>query len=391
MSYYMEHSGRRRPLLAAIAAGLLVVIAWTRNLDDRLPHDFLRERDDRRQLFTILSSGDADFADPSKNVALLRTDAEDEIPTARDRSRCQIVYLLGVEGAMHHGFTPVLEALAREQIDPESGERYVVSTSKYMVRAALYGWYSPMWFRKLGFDGRTQPDIDDPKLVRNVVRTGCPDDGRRHVLLEWQSFPSGHTDDKRNYRVHRQQDWATMTAEEVADDPRAMSQPTDLTKFVKAYGPYAEIKFVVLHRPFLETIASHPSWDGGVEGHSNVIRGFMLILGRFLNAHRLDAVDGSRLWSLVCTDQITRKSYNSQEELNDARSEIVSGLTEFLGWPNKDCPECFGSWRDSRKQPELVMGSANVEMLREHTRLLEGVWPPATSKEKGGYEPQCSI
>lgn len=31
------------------------------------------------------------------------------------RSHCQIIYIMGVEGSVHHGFTPILHSLALKQ------------------------------------------------------------------------------------------------------------------------------------------------------------------------------------------------------------------------------------------------------------------------------------
>lgn len=40
-------------------------------------------------------------------------ESEAHVESFADRNNCQIIYILGVEGSMHHGFTPILETLAR--------------------------------------------------------------------------------------------------------------------------------------------------------------------------------------------------------------------------------------------------------------------------------------
>lgn len=303
------------------------------------------------------------------------------------RQRCQIVYILGVEGATHHGFIPILENLARNQVDHATNTPYHVDTDPRALKAGLFGWFYRSKIERWGF--KITPEVDDPEFVQHVVRDSCPDDGAKHVLVEWASFPSGHEDDPRSYRVHRSHEWLQMTPEEVANSDEALSHPTSMNAFYQAYSPYVDIKFVVLHRPFLETIASHRDWDGGPEVHSNIIRGFMLMLRRFLDTHLFDLVTGSRLWRLVCVERIMAKNYDSEHDVKAARKRVLGSMTEFLGWPNGDCPHCFDDWRESTKDPLAVLGEESVPMLREHMTWLEGVWPPPG--EEGVAEQQCGI
>lgn len=359
------------------------------NLDDDQSH---------RQLLNL-----AQFTDP-KSVKV-RSDAplERHIATAttadgtpreqfapidpNSRKNCQIIYITGVEGATHHGFIPIIEALAKNQVDPSTGRGYHVNISPDDLKAGLFGWFYTAKIKKWGF--RITPEVDDAAFVQKVVSESCPDDGRKHVLIEWASFPSGHEDDKRSYRVHRQHEWLTMTPEEIANSDEALVHPTDLNAFYQSYSPYVDIKFIVLHRPFLETIASHRDWDGGPEIHSNIIRGFMLMLRRFLDTHLFDLVSGRRLWSLVCVERIMAKNYENEHDVKVARRHVMSYLSTFLDWPDGDCPQCFDDWRESSKDPLTVLGPEIVEVLAEHMQYLDGVWPPPG--EEGIGEQQCGI
>jgi hypothetical protein len=303
------------------------------------------------------------------------------------RRNCQIVYITGVEGATHHGFVPVIAALARNQVDPDTGLEYAVDVEPRALKAGLFGWNYKSKIRKWGF--KETPDVDDPAFVQRVVQECCPNDGRKHVLIEWASFPSGHQDDRRSYRVRRSHEWLTMSPEEIANTDEALSHPTNMNAFYRSYSPYVDIKFVVLHRPFLETIASHRNWDGGPITHSNIIRGFMLMLRRFLDTHLFDLVNGRRLWSLVCVDRIMSKNYETENNAIVARQHILSYLASFLDWPEGECPHCFDNWIESAKDPLEVLGEENVMALVEHTPFLEGVWPPPG--EVGIPEQQCGI
>ena len=73
--------------------------------------------------------------------------------------------------------------------------------------------------------------MDDPAFVQTVVRKSCPDDGKKHVLIEWASFTSGHEDDPLTYRVHRQHEWLTMTPEEIANSDEALQDPRNMNSF----------------------------------------------------------------------------------------------------------------------------------------------------------------
>lgn len=357
--------------------------------DDQQPSLLRNDGVGNRQLAAEVAQVD----DP-KSVAL-RSDAPGEkaqqmqqwLPADEaSRERCQVVYIMGVEGATHHGFIPIIESLAKAQRD-ENGVQYHVTDNPKDLKAGLFGWYGRNRIQEWGF--KKKEPMNNPEFVKRVVEESCPDDGKKHVLIEWASFPSGQEDDHRSYRVKRQHKWLSMTPEEIAVSDEALNHPSNMTDFVHAYSPLVDIKFVVLHRPFLETIASHHGWDGGAEIHSNVIRGFMLLLRKFLDDNPSDLVTGKRLWNLLCVERIVAKNYDNKEDVVAARSNVVANLAEFLGWPNGECPTCFDSWHDSKKDPRTVLGKDKVDMLMEHMKLLEGVWPPPGVE--GVVEQQCGV
>jgi len=368
-------------LAAAAVVGSLLFLTWPNN-DDPSGHP--------RRLLSV-----AKFIDP-KSVAPRETGEQRQARKVmkshiENRANCQVVYIMGVEGASHHGFIPILKALARYQVDPITQLKFDVDTDPKPLKAALFGWHRNLQ-RGWGFSGKPSPPIGHPDLVRGVIESSCPLDGKKHVMIESNSFPSGHEDDKRGYRVHRQHKWLSMTSQEIAADDEALSHPTNMTAFVEAYSPYAEIRFVVLSRPFLETMSSHIKYDKNPIIHSNVIRGFLLILRNFLDVHYVDIVDGGRLWSMVCTERLMAKFYKGEEDVTAARANIIADLANFLGWPVDECPQCFDKWHDSKKDPLEVLGKVGpktVDTLYEHFGTLEGVWPPLG--EEGVEEQQCRL
>mmetsp|Transcript_5568 Transcript_5568/g.11744 ORF Transcript_5568/g.11744 Transcript_5568/m.11744 type:complete len:464 (-) Transcript_5568:107-1498(-) len=310
------------------------------------------------------------------------------------KDNCQIIYILGVEGAIHHGFTPILEALAKSQVDPNTGKAYQVTYAPKVLRSALFGLY------------QEKRDMDDPTLIAKVFRELCPetDDGKtKRIIIEDSSFPSGAMDDPRSYRIRRQASWMTSTMEEVANDELAINHPVNLKKFYELYSQHANVQFILLNRPFLETMASHANdWGEEVAGRSNMIRGFMLILKRFLDHLRQEEESSNSggmrggnkkkaLSTIVCADKIMSKNYESDYEATMARQHILDYLTKFLGWPSSRCPECYNTWKESKKDPAKVLGEKNLGLMLNDMKELEGMWPPLDVIGSGLPEQQCSL
>ncbi|KAL7526493.1 hypothetical protein ACHAXR_001516, partial [Thalassiosira sp. AJA248-18] len=259
-----HRQGRSLLLFLATAAAASILYASTIRLSSSSPahsspslrsSNSINPDDDqsnRRQLVASLNL--SQFTDP-KSV-ILRTDApledttitttttgEEGVPkeqfipiNAASRKNCQIIYILGVEGATHHGFIPILEALAHNQKDPETGLPYSVDAKPSAIKAGLFGWFYKSKIRRWGF--KETPEVDDPAFVQRVVKESCPEDGTKHVMIEWASFPSGHEDDPRTYRVHRQHEWLSMSPEEIANSDEALQHPTNMNSFYQAYSPY---------------------------------------------------------------------------------------------------------------------------------------------------------
>ncbi len=165
------------------------------------------------------------------------------IEPSPNRDNCQIVYVLGVEGSIHHGVTPILRNLASHQVQYVDGavddnsagsdpSRYDVNYADRRLRSALFGF------------SRNARSMDNPKMVRHTMRQLCPDDGLHHVILEDLSFPSGEYDDARTYRIHRQRWWYQSTMEQIAMSETALNHPFNLDKFYEAYSVRGSLFFV---------------------------------------------------------------------------------------------------------------------------------------------------
>eukprot|EP00804_Cyclotella_cryptica_P004438 CCRYP_006854-RA/>CCRYP_006854-RA protein AED:0.19 eAED:0.19 QI:302/1/1/1/0/0/2/234/337 len=319
---------------------------------------------------------DTNVLSSSPNLAVIPYPSEDQ------RKRCQIVYILGAEGTMHHGVEPVLTTLAKHQKNPETGVSYDVQFGSEDLRYGLFAYPAG----RFGFT--EPPPIDDPQLVSKVITAICPDDGKKHIIIESTSFPSGGKYHAMS-RVRRQSAWHHMTPEGIANSFAALNHPTNLYQFYDAYHRYADIKFLVLHRPFLNTIASHKNFDSGPMVHANVVQGYLILLSRFLDTHRFDKLTGGKIWTLLHVDRISSKYYadtsgnhedNSlNSQLNEARNVMVRNLAMFLNWPQVECPNCFDSWVDSTTDYVKILGNFNVKKLTKQWEKLESIWPPQES------------
>eukprot|EP00804_Cyclotella_cryptica_P004087 CCRYP_020324-RA/>CCRYP_020324-RA protein AED:0.03 eAED:0.03 QI:165/1/1/1/1/1/2/156/399 len=309
------------------------------------------------------------------------------------RQSCQLVYILGVEGVGHHGFEPIIKHLARIQKDTLSNIPYDLVNNDMKKRNnflfALYGQYNINLAKQNGeilpMGYNHTPPLDDPRLVEQLFAQSCPRDGKKHVIIDWHSFPSGLFSATRPFRVRRQKDWMNMSSSEIATSKSALNHPFNLTAFYVAYSRYADIKFIVLHRPYLETIASHANWDSTPIIHSEITRGFIYILRRFLDKYAVDTTTGDRLWHLVCTQKMSTNFYdNNETRVELARRRFVEELTKFLNWPINECPNCFDAWRESTKDHMAILGDY-ATAVKHHAESLKGLWPPATHGE------QCNI
>ena len=324
-----------------------------------------------------------------------------KLDTANElRKNCQIIYITGVEELTRQSIGPVIESLALNQIDPDTSLKYYVDVEQLSYNPL--DWLHGAARREWGFDNMT--NIHDPI---SVVKESCPNDGLKHVYIKWASFPRFHEDIIQAYRNLRAPFLKLTNTQEIENTNTALHYTTDMSQFIKAYSPYVDIKFIVLHRPLLEIVASFGDWDGGptmykiadkeirVETppnrmkmieHSDIVGGFMLMLRNFLDQSVNTAI-GRSSWILVCVQRLLSKNYYYRKDLLKARRNVMMQLTTFLGWPLSDCPHCFDGWTESSNDPLEGLEEEDLAMLVENMKYLEMAWPPPG--EEGIDEQQC--
>ncbi len=103
------------------------------------------------------------------------------------------------------------------------------------------------------------------------------------------------------------------------------------------------------------------------------------------------SIKKKELSTIVCAEKIMTKNYESAYEATMARQHVLDYLTEFLGWPSSRCPECYNTWKESKKDPAKVLGEKNLGLMLNDMKELEGIWPPVDVVGSGLPEQQCLL
>ncbi len=287
------------------------------------------------------------------------------------KHKCQIIYVLGVEGGLQREVTTVLDTLARQQRDRETNKPHRVLLRPKILRKVL---------TEQSTEGETT-DISsfrDKSMIRQTVDRLCPDDGKTHVIIEDLDIMYRWIDREHRFRIRDKKKLSTMSMHELVESQDAMSYHHNLELFLEAYNPFAEIQFVALHRPFLDSLASHQNWYQDINLHSNLIGGFMIAVNNFLDSHTYDEVTGRRLWTLICLERLTSKHYNgNDEELNLAREDFLRHVVEFLSWDQSECKNCWSSWKEENEHyfDQNSVESNWMEILEGRREELATKWP----------------
>lgn len=301
---------------------------------------------DEENIDLLQSSIPISKAEPTQGKISLQEPAQknEEESDITKSSKCQIVYVLGVEGSGHHGVSDVLiQTLASEQDG------------------------LTLKFRDNDFR-RIMTARDSGEIATKMKEICNPNE--KTVIVEDTSFPTG---------LEYRKIYAGRPAMDVAAILDIKPHPLDLLVFVNTFSTHADIKFVILHRPFFSIAVSHSEYsiDGGIIGHGEVMSGHMRYLGKLFKPETLG---GKVDWMLLCTERLRTTE----------RDAVVSELADFLGWNKRQCDHCFDKWIDSRKNPFDVAGKDVMAKLEEQKAELQntGLWPPG---REGEIQPRCLL
>ncbi|KAL7526196.1 hypothetical protein ACHAWF_001673 [Thalassiosira exigua] len=347
MTTTMRMGSRPIRALLALALGAVLFVLLDNDAGDSFPLD---ER--RRQLRSAGASG-SDSDEPS---------SRDNDGIAR-RENCQIVYALGVEGAGQRKIAPLLKKLVERRTD---AARYHPARDPRVQKAVF------------GHKARRKA-VDDPELVKELLRSICPNDGAPHVLVLSTSFPSKGAA-RGFYRVDRQTEWADMAISDVAKSETARNHPVNLREFYEAYSPHADVRFVVLSTPLMRAVSEHPNLDGGPHQHAVVLSGYLQLLREFLDW--LDGTAGGNAWTMLCMEELSEEfAHGDVAQLVSSHRNVAKSLSHFLGWPADRCSDCFpefegpaaGNSTGKAQREDARLPRELINMKRE---LLKEIWPP---------------
>jgi len=279
--------------------------------------------------------------------------------------------------------TTVIYNLARQQRDRETNK-----PNRVLLR--------PKILRKIFIEQSAKGETGDissfrdKSLIQHTIDRLCPDDGKTHVIIEDLDVMYRWIDREHRLRIRGKKKWSAMSMHDIVESQDAMSYPRNLELFLEAYSLFAEIHFVAIHRPFLDSLASHENWYQNINLYSNLIGGFMMILNLFLDGHTHDEVTGRKLWTLICLERLTSKYYNGNEDkMNFGRQEFLHHMVEFLSWDQSECKDCWSSWKEDSEtnfDPNSVESNW-MEILEVRRKELAEEWPsPRVQNENNNLQ-----
>jgi len=114
-----------------------------------------------------------------------------------------------------------------------------------------------------------------------------------------------------------------------------------------------DTRLVVLQRNFYDTVMSHPSWDGGVNGHAGVMANYLAYISNTLKDLP------SHAWRILPVDCIHTNKHGLQ-----------ISLARFLGFETEVCGHCWEHWRDpSSHEHESRMWMVDNAFTRNRHRF----------------------
>jgi hypothetical protein len=185
-------------------------------------------------------------------------DVAKEKASASLEAKFTFLYIVGIEGAGHHGMKELLEHLSH------------LSGHRVLWRGARgnRGYRDTLWTNHYKDNGKALRDYivnDKDGVIANPYGGGYMDTSWKHtVIVEHISFPFEH-------------DCRSCDVDEIGKD-----EHYDISWYYKAFYPLketgdAKVKFLYITRDWWDLVASHknfgvPSYDGDFMGHARVMR-----------------------------------------------------------------------------------------------------------------------
>ena len=96
-------------------------------------------------------------------------------------------------------------------------------------------------------------------------------------------------------------------------------RPLDLLQdFARTFAPFANVQFIVLHRPYINTSdVAHFTFDGSTRAHAKVISGHLLYLSSLFGGQHHHAGMDNASWTLLCVDQLRQHQTHIMKRMTE--------------------------------------------------------------------------
>jgi hypothetical protein len=155
-----------------------------------------------------------------------------------------------------------------------------------------------------------------------------------------------------------------------------VGHPIHVERYYEAAKQFCNVKFLLLHRNFIDVVWSHRTWDTGVQGHSKVLEMFAKYIEQSLQSLPRDAwkrIDYEDFWS-------------------DDREIILEDLCEFLGLRVLNVSSAFkaSGFRLSSKRSSRVPCSVVKYLESEENNIFSNLFLYSAPAQHIGYHKSLS-
>lgn len=210
------------------------------------------------------------------------------------RAACEIVSVIGLEGTGHHGLGPVLTSMLNFAENKQRVIRRSLIKSASANYTEIFSQYAASCKNK--------------KVSCISVGGGSFPNSRSPFTTKLKSQMRWNPENEKHWRFLME-----------------VGHPIQIEKFYLAAHQFCAVKFILLHRNFVDTNWSHKTWDTGIRGHSRVLGMFAEYIDK--NLQKLP----TNVW----------KRIDYEDFWSNKREVVLSDLSKFLNWKVSNVTAAF--------------------------------------------------
>ena len=162
-------------------------------------------------------------------------------------------------------------------------------------------------FRVPGFRSGPQAEVEEGY---SLFAKRCTNQNRTCVRFGGGSYPNSRSPFTTKLKAVKR--WQPIHWAYLLD----VGHPIHTSKWFAAVSKYCDVRIVLLHRNFVDTVWSHRTWDTGPIGHGEVL----LMFAKFMED----------MLTRIPSDSWIR--FNYEDFWSPHRDQALNSLTRFLGW-----------------------------------------------------------